>query len=46
MIINVHTRVLDRRPHMHHATKDDAYEIKSMTNGHIAITKALPRKGD
>ena len=40
MIVKVHTRDVDYKGYMHHASKDDPqYEIKSSTTDHIAMHK-------
>lgn len=39
-IINVHTKDVEYKRHMHHASEDDPqYAIKSSKTGHIAMHK-------
>jgi len=45
MIIKVHTRDVDYKGYMHHASKDDPqYEIKSIKTDHIAMHKGAALK--
>jgi len=45
MIIKVHTRDVDYKGYMHHASKDDPqYEIKSTKTDHIAMHKGAALK--
>jgi hypothetical protein len=45
MITKVHTRDVDYKGYMHHASKDaPQYEIKSITTGHIAMHKGAALK--
>jgi hypothetical protein len=44
-IIKVHTRDVDYKGYMHHASKDDPqYEIKSIKTDHIAMHKGAALK--
>lgn len=44
-IIKVHTREVNHRGYVHHASKDDPqYEIKSDTTDHVALHKAAALK--
>jgi hypothetical protein len=44
-IIKVHTRDVDYKGHMHHASEDDPqYEIKSAKTDHIAMHKGRALK--